>query len=78
MTIMNKDTDRLLRAMGKGELAQLYLPQLSPHSALNRLMEWMNGHPGLMRELKDTGYRTKQRLLTPLQVGIIIKYLGEP
>ena len=65
-------------AMGKSELAQLYLPKLAPHSALNRLMQWVQINRPLMAELETTGYKPQQKLLTPLQVAIIIKYLGEP
>ena len=70
--------NKCYNAMGKGELAQLYLPRLAPHSALNRLMQWIQMNKPLMEELEATGYRPQQKLLTPLQVATIIKFLGEP
>lgn len=65
-------------AMGKGELAHLYLPNITERSATNCLTRWINNHPVLRTELEATGLKPKQKMLTPLQVSIIIKYLGEP
>ena len=65
-------------AMGKGELARLYLPNISERSATNCLTKWINNHPVLRSELEKTGLKRKQKMLTPLQVSLIIQYLGEP
>ena len=74
----NKDMTTKHGAMGKGELAHLYLPHISQRSATNTLMQWINGHPVLREELEKTGLKPRQKMLTPLQVNIIMKYLGEP
>ena len=74
----NKDFSIPHGAMGKGELAHRYLPNISMRSATNCLMQWIKGHPVLMQELQKTGLKTRQKMLTPMQVSIIIKYLGEP
>ena len=66
------------RALGKGELARLYLPDMSEHSATNRLSQWIHGHRQLMEKLSETGYYKHQRLLTPRQVSLIVQFLGEP
>ena len=66
------------RAMGKGELAMLYAPDLKMGSALNRLAHWMRRSPQLMRDLADADYRPQQRLLTVRQVEIIFRHLGQP
>ena len=72
------DTKRKYGAMGKGELARLYLPNILERSATNCLQRWINNHPILKAELEATGLKPKQKMLTPLQVSIIVKYLGEP
>lgn len=65
-------------AMSKKELAQRYLPHLTPHSAVNRLMSWVQYNPRLVSELEETGYRLRQQMLTARQVELIFRYLGEP
>lgn len=65
-------------AMSKAQLAQAYAPDLSPSSALNRLREWIDLNPQLTEALKDTHYHRRQKQLTPLQVALIYRYLGEP
>jgi hypothetical protein len=64
--------------MTKQELAQMYAPDLTPHAAVNRLMRWVNLHPVLKTELRNTGYQKTSRLLTSRQVRLIVEYLGEP
>ena len=57
-----------MRPYSKRELAMAYAPEISPVSALNRLAEWMRYNDRLTRELGDTGYRSRQRVFTSLQV----------
>lgn len=64
--------------MSKRELAVLYAPDLTPHSAVNRMMNWVDNHPVLHAELLANGYRKNMRMLTALHVGLIIRYLGAP
>jgi len=64
--------------MTKTELAQLYAPELTSHSAVNRLMRWVNHHPVLREELQRAGYRKCSHLLSARMVALIIEYLGEP
>ena len=52
----------------KSALARLYFPRLAPHQASNRLT----------RELLANGYKPSQKILTPHQVRIIFRHLGEP
>ena len=63
--------------LSKKELAQKYLPYYTARSAENRLMAWIRQIPELMDRLAETGYRDRQRLLTPQQVELIECYLGE-
>lgn len=60
------------------ELSVLYGPGLKPESAGKRLSIWVKINPDLCRELHQNGWQKGKRLLTPLQVEIIVNYLGEP
>ncbi len=51
----------------KTELAQLFLPHIEPHSALNRMMIWIKRNPELMAELHTMGYRPRQKYFTTQQ-----------
>lgn len=66
-----------LKSYGYGELAQLYFPNSSPHSATNQLHRWL-AMPPLCDRLAEVGFRKGQRLLTPRQVQVIFDELGEP
>ena len=66
------------RSLSLSELAQAYAPDLSEASARKRLREWLHFSPELMAKLQATGYRERQRVLTPKQVKIIMEHLGEP
>ncbi len=65
-------------SMTKRELAMMYAPDLTPHAAVNRLMQWISYHPTLTQELLATGYRKTSRILTAKQVHLIVERLGEP
>ena len=62
----------------KAQLAALYAPCLSERGALKRLQAWIDFNPRLARALERAGFRKRQKLLTPRQVDIIYKYLGDP
>jgi len=62
----------------KAQLAALYAPCLSERGALKRLQAWIDFNPCLARALERAGFRKRQKLLTPRQVDIIYRYLGEP
>lgn len=64
--------------MSKQELARLYAPNLTPRSAVNRMMKWISLHPTLTAELTACGYRKTMRMLTIMQVSLIVKSLGVP
>ena len=64
--------------MLKRDLALMYAPNLTPHAAVNRLMNWVTHHPQLYKELTANGYRKTMRILTALHVSLIVKYLGAP
>jgi hypothetical protein len=73
-----EDYEMEITSMTKTELAMLYAPDLTPHSAVNRLARWMACNPLLMAALRRTGYRKTARRFSPRQVALIVRYLGEP
>ena len=66
-----------VRAYGFQELAVLYFPHSTPDAASVQLRKWVR-HPRLLVKLEATGYHAGQKILTPLQVGIIVEHVGEP
>ena len=67
-----------LKSYSKGELAQAYAPEITPHAAVNRLMAWIKLNEPLYEALKRHGYVDNCRLFTVRQVALIFEYLGEP
>lgn len=67
-----------IRSYGWAELALCYNPSLHPDSASRLLRRWVQKNNRLADELKATGFIPRQRILTPLQVSVVITYLGEP
>lgn len=66
------------KVYGWQELAVLYAPGLTPHSASRRLTQWVVMNRELYERLIRSGWIKGTRILSPLQVGIIMEYLGEP
>ena len=67
-----------IRSYGFGELAQLYFPNITKKSASWQLRLWINASKILNEKLRVTGYVKGRRLLTPMQVGMIVGEFGEP
>ena len=68
-----------IHSYGITELALLYRPYLSPRNAARTLRNWIKNNPELLLALSDTGFNPQTvRTLTPMQVSIIVRYLGEP
>jgi len=44
------------------ELAQAYLPAMTPKAAHRKLQHWIAIYPGLADRLHDMGYRPTERL----------------
>ena len=66
------------RSYGKGELASLYLPNITQQSAVERFNEWIDAAPGLKERLLATGMNPQSRRYTPAQVRLIGEVLEEP
>ena len=54
-----------IKAYGKGELAQLYCPNITTAAARKKLMLWINYYPHLMDDLRSIGYLDATRSFTP-------------
>ena len=67
-----------IRTYGKGELAQLYCPNITTAAARKKLMQWINLYPNLMDALHQAGFSDAIRSFTPAQVRLIVEALGEP
>ena len=67
-----------ISSYGKGELAQLYCPNITTGAARKKLKVWMNYYPNLMADLRFIGYTEVSRTFTPAQVRLIVEALGEP
>ena len=61
-----------------GRLAMQYYPGRGYKAALRAFRKEIELTRGLMSALSDTGYNSKQRLLSPRQISIIEDFLGEP
>lgn len=67
-----------LQPYTKAELALLYSPHSETTSAIQNLYRWMKRNHSLMSELQAVGYNKYRHSFLKQEVGIIIKYLGEP
>ena len=67
-----------VRSYGKGELASLYLPNITQQSAVERFNEWIDAAPGLKERLLATGMNPRSRRYTLAQVRLIVEVLEEP
>ena len=61
-----------------GKLAMQYYPEHSYKSAVRLFREEIRLTRGLFPALKAVGYKENKRKLTPRQVQVIEKFLGEP
>ena len=76
--LMNETTFRI-RPYSKRELARLYFPEtVHADSAVANLRNQIRRIPDLVRELAEANYRTHEKVFKPKQVGILVRYLGEP
>ena len=72
---MNEQPFRI-RPYSKRELAMLYFPSTkNGNSAVKNLHNLMHRNPDLMKELAEARYQSRCRILTPLQIRIIVRYL---
>lgn len=68
----------LVRSYSKGELEQLYSPNLTENAARAKLMRWIDMQPALVEQLHALGFTRNTKVLTPLTVRYIFEAIGEP
>ena len=74
----SRNREPRIQAYSKSQLAGLYLPHIQSASARRTLRSWIAKNTALQAALAQTGYSEKAILLTPAQVGLFFKFLGEP
>ncbi len=67
-----------IKSYGYGELAQMYFPTIAKQSATVQFRRWIRINNKLLDELNLAGFKRYQKMLTPKQVEIIIRHIGEP
>ena len=79
MTINLKENEPFqVRTYSKEELAMLYNPTFCLTNAINTLSSWIRLNKSLQAELAAIGYNRYRHCFTPKEVGVLVKYLGEP
>ncbi len=68
----------VIRSYSYCELAMLYFPNSTKKSASAQLGRWIRNNEKLKIQLLNGGFKYGQRLLTTMQVMILITMLGEP
>ena len=68
----------VIRSYGYCELAMLYFPNSTKKSASAQLGRWIKNNEKLKKQWADMGFKPKKKILTPCQVKLIVKLLGEP
>jgi hypothetical protein len=61
-----------------GKLAMMYYPDHGYKSAVHLFREEIRITRGLLAALKAVGYKENKRKLSPRQVQVIERFLGEP
>ena len=68
-----------IKAYTKKELALYYFPTAeNTHSAVQRLMSWINHCDALRTDLEAHGYLKMSKWFSPREVKSIVEHLGEP
>ena len=67
-----------IKSYSKQELAMLYFPDVTPHTATNHLMRWIHNCQPLKSRLDQLHYRRHNKYLIAEQVRVIVQFLGEP
>ncbi|NDV63763.1 DUF4248 domain-containing protein [Bacteroides sp. 224] len=67
-----------LRSYTKAELALLYSPHNAPRTAIRKFNSWLRHSPRLWEPLRESGVSIATREYNPMQVQMIVNYLGAP
>ena len=84
VTSLHFDLEMIIKSVNKkccgqfGKLAMLYYPDHSYKSAVQLFREEIRLTRGLLAALKAVGYKENKRKLSPRQVQVIERFIGEP
>jgi len=68
----------VIRSYSYCELAMLYFPNSTKRSASSQLGRWVRQNEKLKMQLIELGYKPRKKILTPVQVKLIVELFGEP
>ena len=68
----------VIRSYSYCELAMHYFPNSTKKSASAQLGRWIRGNEKLKSQLLAIGYKPRKKILTPIQVKLIVELFGEP
>jgi hypothetical protein len=68
----------IIRSYGYCELALLYFPNSNKRSASTQLGRWVRQNENLKIKLFELGYKPRKKILTPIQVKVIVELFGQP
>jgi hypothetical protein len=60
------------------ELAMLYFPNSTKKSASAQLGRWIRENDKLKCQWIEMGFKPRKKILTPIQVKLIVEVFGEP
>jgi hypothetical protein len=60
------------------ELALLYFPNSTKKSASTQLGRWLRNSELLKKQLREIGFKSRCKILTPSQVKLITDFFGKP
>lgn len=70
--------EKTMKSYSFQELALEYFPDRTPLAASKQLNSWIFNIPDLEDKLAEAGRYKNQKIMTPLQVSILVEFLGEP
>ena len=68
----------VIRTFGFGELAQMYLPNITKESASKTFSKWIILNSSLQTKLSETNWKKGNKTFTPKQVRLIIEHFDLP
>jgi hypothetical protein len=68
----------IIRTYGFNELAQLYFPNVTQHSASRQFSHWIYTNSKLLQTLTEMNWRKRLKTFTPKQVNAIINCFDPP
>jgi hypothetical protein len=68
----------VIRSYSYCELAMLYFPNSTKKNASAQLGKWIRENEKLQSQWLELGFKPRKKLLTPIQVKMIIDVFGEP